>query len=284
MLIQMDLAEERAFSNIMTYLSVLRFDPALVEDVADKLYTIVRSAYDVQLSSKEFKELVHSQVEGTYRAFAAEDALRVSSNLTVADTRAIRFLENSDSVYLGQFINNPMVKQHVVDYIKHAYLENGAAIGNSPTELRAFMAAFKDQLDLEKWQVRRIIDTTVSHARVFGQLNSMRQAGVKTFVVSGPDDNLTCEFCQEMLGRKFSLAEELPRLEQILSNGAEGIPYVKPFLKGSMQLQDLKDASDADVQADGFACPPYHPHCRHQLSAVDFYEDATEIPYSVEAA
>lgn len=280
----MNKAEGQAFNHIMRYLAMVSYSPAIVDEVADKLYNIIKSAYDVNLTSSQFKELVHKQVNTTYRELVKEDPLRPTANLTLADRRAIQYLENVDNLYLGQFISDPAVKKAVVDYIKEAYLENGAAIGNSPKELQAFMNALGEQLDLEKWRVRQIIDTTVAKARVYGQLTGMRQAGVRTFEIAGPDDNLTCEYCKEMLGRRFSLATELTRMDEVINAGAEGMPYVKPFIKGGMSIQDLQDASDDDVQSMGFACPPYHPQCRHRLVAFDFYEDPSEIPYSVEAA
>ena len=271
----MDKAEAQAFNQILRYMSVLAYDPALVDEVSEKLYNIIRSAYDVNLSSDQFKTLVNSQINKTYKELVAEDPLRASTNLTLADRTALQSPENA---------HYPEVKQAVVDYIRTAYLENGAAIGNSPKELQAFMDALGEQLDLEKWRVRAIIDTTVSKARVYGQLNGMRQAGVKSFEVAGPNDSLTCDYCKEMLGRRFDLAVELTRLEEVISAGPEAMQMVKPFLKGRMQIEALQDASDDEVQALGFACPPYHPQCRHRLVAFDFYEDPTEIPYSVEAA
>lgn len=278
----MNFADQTAYHNIIKYMSTVAFDPSLVDELSDSLYRIIQSAYDLRLGSTQFKELVHAQVDKNYRQLAGEDPIRISRNLSLPDYRAIQYLEDIDRIYLGKFISDPKVKQAVVDYIRKAYLEQGVAIGNSPKELQAFVNAIGDQLDLEKWRIRNIIDTSVSKARVFGQLNGMRQAAVRTFEVMGPNDNLTCDFCKDMIGRRFSLVTELTQLDQVMAAGAEGLPYVKPFLKGSLDLTALKSATDDDVQSQGFACPPYHPLCRHRLGAVDFYEDLTEVPYAME--
>jgi len=279
----MDKAESTAFNKIIEYMSALTYDSALVDQVVDSLYSILQHEYTLDMTSSQFKEMVHKQVDSTYRGFVTDDPLRNSPNLTLADRRAAQYLENADKLYLGQFIQDPGVKQAVVDYIRKAYIENGAAIGNSPRELQAFVNALGEQLDLEKWRIRMIIDTTVSKARTYSQLQGMRQAGARSFEVVGPDDNLTCVYCQDMLGRTFELAPELTRLDQVINAGPEGMAIVKPFLKGGLGLKELEKTSDADVQSMGFACPPFHPSCRHSLAVVDFYENASEIPYSMEA-
>lgn len=280
----MDEADALALSRITRYIAALQFDRVLADEVATTVYNILRQQYGITTSSEAFLDIIHKQVTSTYKEFAKTDPLTPRINLTLPDRRAMQYLEDIDKVYLGRFIEDPALKKAIVSYIREAYLENGAAIGNSPKELQAFINMFGEQLDMEKWRIRALIDTTVSKARVYGQVNGMRQAGVRTFEIAGPDDNLTCEYCKAMIGRKFSLSAEITNLDAIINEGVEGMAYVKPFLKGSMALEALAKASDAEVQGLGFALPPYHPLCRHRTIGYDFYENAEDIPYSMEVA
>lgn len=275
-------AEDEAFQAIMRYLAQVKPDPALADQIAESLYNILNREYNLKISSEEFKDMVRHQTETIYKELVKADKTMPRADFGLSDERAMEYLNRSDLVYLGRYINDEGLKQRIIDYIKEAYIENGNAIGNSPKELNAFLAAFQDELNLSRGQVRRIIDTTVSRARVFGQVNGLRAAGAKEFEIAGPDDNLTCPFCKEMLGRVFDVAIEVKDQEQFINAGPEGANAIRPFLKGSLTLDALEQMADAEVQAAGFATPPYHPHCRHRLVVRSFYENLDEVPYSIE--
>lgn len=284
LLTQLESADAAALTEIANLMGSLSYDRVLVDEVANAVFNYISKAYKHQMESEVFKDMVHNQVYNIYKESMAKDGLYPRIEFGLVDRRAADFLEKSDLFYLGKYINDPSTKARLLDYIKKTYIEGGAAIGNSPKELKAFMDALGYQLGLERWQARRIIDTTVSNARIFSQLTGMRQAMTKTFSIAGPDDNKTCSFCRSMLNRTFSLAPELNTLDTMLSAGPDALPAIKPFLKGGLELNELKDMDDAQVQDLGFALPPYHPHCRHRLVAESFYDDAAEVPYAVETS
>ena len=278
----MDAAESRAFDSIMRYIAAVSFDPAVAETVAHNVWNILVQEYGLEMSSESFVGMVQSQVSGIYRDFLKENPLRPRVSFTVPDTKAIEMLERQDLWYLGSAVTNDDLKARILQFIQKNYLENGRAIGNSPKELQAFMDVFGEQLNLEKWQVRRVIDTTVNRARVYGQINSYRLSGAKTFKIAGPMDSLTCAFCAEMVGQVFDVAPEIQMLDRLTNAGPEDLPYLSPFLKGAMALDDLKDSDAETLQAAGFALPPYHPQCRHFTVVDTFYDNPEDIPYSVE--
>lgn len=274
-------AEDVAFANIIQYLGHLDPASAQADAVAEALYSIVNKEYNVLISEQDFKELIHKQTSTIYKDLVRNDALLPRVSFGLPDERAMRYLDSSDLVYLGRYVNDTTLRTRIIDYVRETYLERGAAIGNSPKELQAFIKEFGDELDLTKFQIRKIIDTTVSRARVFGQVNGMRASGAQTFEISGPDDKATCGFCREMLGRQFSVALEIADQDKFLNAGPENANYVRPFLKGSLSLDDLSNLADEEVQAQGFAVPPYHPLCRHRLTVVSFYANIDEIPYAL---
>ena len=275
-------ADQRALKDILELLGSLPVDSIAIDELADAMFHYIERAYHIEFSGQDFKEMVHSQINTIYKESMAKDGLRVRTQWTLVDTKAAEFLERSDLFYLGKYIQDPGTKTRILEYIKKAYIEEGRGIGNSPKELRAFMDALGSQLELERYQARRIIDTTVSHARTFSQITGLRQATVKTFTIVGPLDNLTCAFCHEMVGKSFSLATEVAALDSLLAAGPEAMSVVRPFLKGSILLEDLKNMSDGMIQEMGFALPPYHPSCRHSLAVDTFYENPEDVPYPVE--
>lgn len=266
----------------MQYMAQISPDKALTDDVAETIYNMLSREYNLTLSSEEFKDLVRHQTESIYKELVQNDRTMPRVDYGLSDQRAMEYLNNSDLVYLGRYVNDEGLKQRIIDYIKTAYIKNGNAIGNSQKELNAFISVFREDLDLSKGQVRRIIDTTVSRARVFGQVNGLRAAGAKSFEIAGPNDEVTCSYCKEMLGRVFDVATEISDQDKFINAGPEGANAVRPFLKGTLSMTELENMGDEAVQAAGFATPPYHPHCRHRLVAREFYENLDEVPYTIE--
>jgi hypothetical protein len=254
----------------------------MADTVAETLYSILVREYNLELSSDQFKELVTHQTTAIYQELVRADATMPRVDFGLADLRAMDYLAKSDLVYLGKYVNDEALKVRILEYLRVHYAGEGRAIGNSPKEIQAFLDEFRDELDLTKYQLRRIIDTTVSRARVFGQVNGLRAAGAKTFEIAGPYDNLTCPFCKTMVGRVFSVAVEIADQDKFINAGPEGASAIRPFLKGSLTLEQIEEMGDEALQAAGFAAPPYHPVCRHRLIVRDFYENLDEIPYAIE--
>lgn len=279
LLLQFDQAEQVAFGNILEYLS--HVDPTTVQAqaIAEALWVILNAEYNVKIDSAQFKKLITEQTASVYRDLVRNDTSLPRVKFNLPDERAMVYLEKSDLVNLGKYVNGDALRARVVDWIKENYLQNGAPIGNSPKELQAFIKEFGDELGLSKAKLRSIIDTTVSRARVFGQVNGLRASGAKTFEIAGPDDRLTCEFCRDMLGRTFDVALEIQDQERFINAGPESANTARPFLKGNVGLSELAGMDDADVQSAGFAAPPYHPSCRHRLIVVSFYTNLDEVPY-----
>ncbi|HEY6022471.1 MAG TPA: hypothetical protein VIY48_22195, partial [Candidatus Paceibacterota bacterium] len=250
-------AESLAFDRILHYLGTIDPSSETADGVADALYNILVSEYDVKMSSTQFKALVFDQTTKIYKKYAETDISLARSSFNLQDARAMKYLDDSANVYLGKYITSPELKERVVAFIKKKYFVDGQAIGNNKKALDEFIAAFKDELNLSHSKVRQIIDTTASRARTFGQINGMRSAAVKTFEIVGPDDSLTCGFCEDMIGRVFTASVAISRLDEIVASGPASIPIQAPFLKGSMALADVQNSSDEDLEAAGFGPPPY---------------------------
>ena len=275
-------AEKRAFTQIIHYLGMLEPGSREADEVANSLYNILRSQYSIELSSRDFKRMVESQTSTIYKELVKKGyGVPARTDFGLADGRAMQWLDESSLTFLGRYAASPELERRVKNYIRDKYLKDGTAVGKNTKGINSFIKEFGQELTDSKDRVRNIIDTTVSRARVFGQVNSLRSAGGKTFTIAGPDDNLTCEFCRDMMGRTFTVAAAVSRLDSITAAGAASVSDVSPFLKGNMDLADVQESSDEDLEAAGFALPPYHGSCRHSVVVETFYEDEEVPPYQV---
>lgn len=256
---------------------------ATADAVADAIYGILVSQYKTKISSRDFKRMVTDQTSSIYKALVKEGkSVPARVDFGLPDARAMKYLDESSLTFLNKYVTSTELEARVKKYISKAYLEEGTAIGDNPKAIDAFLKVFKSDLNASKDQVRNIIDTTVSRARVFGQVNGLRAAAAKTYVIAGPDDNKTCAFCQDMLGRTFTVLSAVTRQDEMIGAGPANVNDVSPFLKGSMSLADVQDSTDEELEAAGFALPPYHGSCRHRVVVGDFYGDDETVPYTVE--
>lgn len=276
-------AELQAFDKIVHYLGTLDPESSIADQVANSIYDILVSQYKIELSSRDFKRMVTDQTSSIYKELVKKgQGVPARTSFALPDARAMKYLDESSLTFLDKYVTSPELEARVKSYIKKAYLEEGKAIGNNPKAIDAFLKVFKGDLNVSKDAVRNIIDTTVSRARVFGQVNGLRAAAAKTYTIAGPDDNVTCSFCEEMLGRTFTVASAVSRQDSLISAGPANVNDVSPFLKGNMSLEEVQDSTDEELEAAGFALPPYHGSCRHRLVVDSFYGDDEEVPYDVE--
>lgn len=279
---QFDAAERISFDKIIHYLSTIDPSSAEASVTADSIYQILVSEYNIKLSSKDFKNLIFDQTTKLYKAYVESDGSLARVDFNLPDARAMKFLDDGANVYLGQFVTGDELKTRVVAFVKENYFEQGQAIGNNKKVIDKFISEFRGELEVSRWKVREVVDTTASRARTFGQINGMRSAAVKTYEIVGPLDGKTCGFCEDMVGRTFTASVAISRLDDIVQAGPASLSASAPFLKGSMGLTEVQDSTDEELEGAGFGPPPYHPSCRHSMVVNTFYADGEVVPYTVE--
>lgn len=187
--------------------------------------------------------------------------------LNLDDYRTITYMEQSDQLYLGKFITDKDSKKKLYDFIQKKYIEEGLPIGNNTTELSNFRDDFEELINLESWKIRRIIDTTVNKIRNYANVSYLDQAAVDTFEINEINDNLTCQWCTEMDGKQFSVADAKAKIKAEVSAGPENVSKTSPFLT-SIKIDEIKGKTSDELSALGFGPPPYHSHCRGFITAV----------------
>ncbi|WP_338761808.1 hypothetical protein WAF17_16315 [Bernardetia sp. ABR2-2B] len=182
------------------------------------------------------------------------------------DTRLIEYLAESDGFYLGKFITDEAAKRRITQMLLDFYVANDGEIGNSQT-LREFAELMQSQLEIELFQIRRIVDTTMTNARNFAHIKYLNQAEIKQFRRVEIGDRLTCVHCQAIDGDIYEVAMEIRKAEIFVSSNPEDIVNISPFVT-TIDIDSFRNMSAAERQAQGIGAQAAHPKCRGRIVAV----------------
>lgn len=105
-------------------------------------------------------------------------------------------------------------------------------------------------------------------ARVYGQLNTMREAMVDRYVITAANDERTCPVCSHMDGKEFSvdagfrIADDFANAETP-EDARAAHPYVRvgPMLALSPKPGNVGVRDSNRLASAGMALPPYHMRC-----------------------
>lgn len=242
---------------------------ASLEQVRSTIMLTLYREWQSQFSDK-IKPKVGEFVDEVYKTFRKDQtpfkgaSVKIPEvSLDLPDLRAIEFYKKSDGLYLGKFITDPDTRKRINSYIVDQYLGEGMPIGNT-NGLDKFIADFTDTLDMERWKIRRIVDTTVNKMRNTASIMYMDQAGVDKFKIVGINDKMRCQYCADMQNadRSFSIGSAVTQIDRLTANDPEMTPYISPFITNAGTPEEVSKMSSEDIQSYGAAMPGYHPHCR----------------------
>jgi len=181
------------------------------------------------------------------------------------DTRLIQYLAEVDSFYLGKFVLTGGSGTRFTNMIRDFYVAIDGDIGNSNV-LDDFAKLLNEEMNLERYKIRRIIDTTMTNARNFANIKYINQAGIARFRRVEVGDRLTCAYCQAMDGDIYEVATEIRKAETFVSSNPDDIVDISPFAT-TFNLESFIDMSAAERQANGIGGQAAHPHCRGRIVA-----------------
>lgn len=183
----------------------------------------------------------------------------------VEDARTIDFYSKFDSLYLGKFITDPDTKKKITAFIKKYHIAGNIPIGagHNRQALAKFRQDFNQVLVGEEWKIERILRTTVSRMKNTASIMYMQQAELVEFERVEIIDRLTCAYCRELNGKKFSVSKSVDKIKAINSIEPGNIGVIDPFLVGSFTVDDIKGKSGEQLQDGGmFNGITPHPNCR----------------------
>jgi len=161
----------------------------------------------------------------------------VGISFDMVDRGTIDALVKVDRYYLSRWIDNQDMQGPVMKFLQEKYLEGGESLfGRGSVEsIAAFREQFADRLNgLEDWQIRRIVDTSVTRMRTLGDVRQavLANAKLRVHVTRG---EMACEICK-------------PHHGEIVN-------------AGKLETKMLAAAKDPEVFGVFNDAPPYHPNC-----------------------
>ncbi|CAA2141488.1 hypothetical protein [Hyphomicrobium sp. ghe19] len=148
-------------------------------------------------------------------------------------------------------------------------IKNNWADNVDEVELRKAEQSLADRLnDAVMGTGRAVIDLganlTTSRLVTFGFLAEAKERQITTYQISEVLDDHTCDVCEYMHGKTFSVEEEYTRvLQALMTQNPQDLKSIAPWPKQSKAgLTDLNAMSLKQMQSAGYGSPPFHPGCR----------------------
>ena len=195
-----------------------------------------------------------------------------SIDIALVDKNALRYLTHVEDFYFGRgnyLANNETTGKEFVNWLQEEYIAKGLSLKDDATweEFKRNFAGLIRETSYRK--IEQIVSTTMGRVQNMGQVLSLHEAGIKRYMIVGPKSAPCCQYCISMVGRTFDVKVAATRLAKILEKGFESPADLPPFLSSKYTEEQVKEMSDAELQAAGYTLAPFHPKCRHRTAAVD---------------
>jgi len=251
-------AREGALEEIEAWLKSLPVPPDEAEFVAHIEDTLGASAAKAIGSN-----VITDAVAQIYAAFRETPGVNLSFG--GPDIRAVNFLGKLDHFYTSSWLKNPDAQSVMRSFIQERYLEKGAGLfgrGN-PEDIAEFRNLLGQKVaDLEDWQIRRIVETSVQRTRNWASLSQMNEGRVTQMEVYEPTQD--CAFCASMNGKVISVATAYSVMERQANMTPD--EYEADLRQINAEMNRLAQAVDRiEYSANAGRIPPYHPHCRGRI-------------------
>lgn len=193
-------------------------------------------------------------------------------DIAVVDKNALRYITKVEDFYFGRgnyLARNETVGKEFVSWLQDEYITKGLNIRDDATwaEFRTRFAGLVKETSFTK--IEQIVSTTMGRVQNMGQTLSLYEAGAVRYKIVGPRTPPICAHCLAMLDRTFEVQVAAERLAKVLEKGFEQPEDLPPFLTSAYTAEQVKEMSDAELQAAGFETAPFHPKCRHRKAMVD---------------
>ncbi len=261
------------------------------EEFANKVFKTLSDGFDSALTASPLADNVRKQIKAIYKYYRLEDVepfsqvgdkqitnpeFPVKPSYNLVDKRAQNFLRESDEFYFGRYVKDPSTKSSLKSWLEDEFIENGTSL-RDPGELAKFKERFGNKVGDQDFKVLRVVETSVSRSKNWGNALSMDQAGVRSLRIAGPatDDGVICDWCLAMMeggGKVFELSPVLGQIKKVMASAPDDLPELSPFLPGNFSPSEVKGASAETLLGKGVALAPYHPHCRHRCVVEAFHD------------
>lgn len=256
-----------------------------------------------------------TMIKGAKASMNKRYKLDVSVSLDAVDARIVKHAVASQAHYvrdaLGRRVDAYGSKAR--DIVSSG-LENGLGRYEIAKELgTALQVAGRAD---SYWQL--IAGVYANRSRTFGQLRTMTEAGIDTYVFNAVMDMLTSDVCRFMNGKRFTVKHALDRYMDAAAGGPEGVVEAQPWVQNGKddkggdilyfkqggqrvtvatidksavgQIDQAgsfsNSMSNSSLEKAGATVPPIHGHCRSLIMLEGSTDDRTStvsVPEQLEA-
>lgn len=275
------LSRKTAVNKVIKALEKFPLESADSSLFAETVYDNLASTFGETLASTSILSNITKNVNTMYRYFRLQDAspfetavAPIRPSFKLVDGKAVKFLRDSDNFYFGKYLTDPATRSNLKKWLENEYLRSGKSLRDKG-EMALFRKKFGDRVAKEDYKVLRVVETSASRAKNWGNVLQVEQSGATVIQIAGPKlgDGVTCAWCGQMVGKTFKVPPVVQHVKDVLERDPEDLPQLSPFLPGKIHPAVLKDTSEEQLLAQGIALPPYHPHCRHRFIVVGFDDD-----------
>lgn len=256
---------------------------------ASTVYQAFKAELLKQLKNSSIKKVCASHINDAWQTYRYEDTshlqaqavhyyqlqpqrVRLGLDLKVVDANALRYLTAIENTFfgVGEYLTRDVATgQRFMNWLQQEYISKGLNIKDGATwdEFNRDFPQLVTRTSQRK--ITQLVSTTIARVQNMGQTLSLYETGFSSYRIVGPKTAPACEFCLSMVGRVFDVEVAASRLSTIVGKGFEDVDDLPPFLSSALSIDEVKEMSDEELQAQGFETPPFHPECRHRKAAED---------------
>ncbi|MBA7602085.1 hypothetical protein ES703_09171 [subsurface metagenome] len=204
-------------------------------------------------ASPKARKLIKRHVDEIYKYYRTVDSSAIPESEVViepkynlVDRRALNWLQDSDSLYMGKYLSGENTQKRLTAFLKDFYVEKGVNIRDRGV-LEELKGKLGTAVKAEDYKLRRVVNTSANRIRNWAHTSRMYENGILEATVVNPMDKLTCKRCEQMNGTSFSIAMAFDKIRQVCAAPPEALPDLLPFDKTMM--------------------PPFHCDCRCRIRA-----------------
>ena len=241
--------------------------PENPDDFAEKVYQVIEKRYPEVAHNNGLIQAIEQNIKTIYAFYRLQDTSLwgdnppIRTDLTLPDKRTQKFLGRVDEMFYSDYLTNEPLKDQLKTYLRDEVIEKGLPAAD------AVLDKFEGQWgDLSEYQVRRIVDTSVTRTRTFAHVRQMKEANIRELENVEIMDRITCGRCREQDGKivKVAIADEV--VEQALKLSPE--EFKERYIKGVPTEKELMTTPMEDLVSKGKGLAPIHPNCRGRIMAV----------------
>lgn len=188
----------------------------------------------------------------------------------VADRKAVKAIQEQQLFWISEIDDyQKEIASKIRDVTEAVILEGGGDRVFAGKELRdeidrllGFVSTPSGYTGTVESYFEGLAASASTTARSQGQVRSLQDLEVETYIIVNPEDSRTCPICSHMNGKSFTVEIGGKVVDdELAADTPEEVKEAHPFV----QFSDVEGLDEAELARDGIVLPPFHFNCRCNL-------------------